>query len=68
MADAVDQQVTSETPATKHVAAGKLVAQRTKQACEAQKMLISVLKNPAMIQMVIRLLDEVPKQSSANAE
>ena len=41
MADA-DQQVTSQTPATKQknpkrVAAGKLVAQRTKQACEAQK-------------------------------
>ena len=38
----VDQQVTSQTPATKQknpkrVAAGKLVAQRTKQACEAQK-------------------------------
>ena len=42
MADTVDQQVTSQTPATKqknpkHVAAGKLVAQRTKQAREAQK-------------------------------
>ena len=38
----VDQQVTSQTPATKQkspkrVAAGKLVAQRTKQAREAQK-------------------------------
>ena len=38
----VDQQVTSKTPATKQknpkrVAAGKLVAQRTKQAREAQK-------------------------------
>ena len=45
MADAqqpVDQQVTSQTNATKqknpkHVAAGKLVAQRTKQAREVQK-------------------------------
>ena len=38
----VDQQVTSQTPATKQknpkrVAAGKLVAQRTKQARETQK-------------------------------
>ena len=38
----VDQQVTSQTPATKQknpkrVAAGKLVAQRTKQVREAQK-------------------------------
>ena len=47
MADAVDsqpadQQVTSQTPATKQknpkrVAAGKAIAQRTKQAYEAQK-------------------------------
>ena len=38
----VDQQVTSQTPATKqrnpkHVAEGKLVAKRTKQARKAQK-------------------------------
>ena len=42
MADTVDQQVTSQTPGTKQknpkrVAAGKLVAQRTIQAHEAQK-------------------------------
>ena len=42
MADTVDQQVTSQTPATKQknpkrVAAGKLVTQRMKQAREAQK-------------------------------
>ena len=38
----VDQQVTSKTPATKQknpkrVAAGKAIAEKTKQACKAQK-------------------------------
>ena len=52
MADAqqpVDQQVTSKTPATKQknpkrVAAGKAIAQRTKQAREAQKKALAEAK------------------------
>ena len=43
----VDQQVTSKTPATKQknpkcVAAGKAIAQKTKQTCEAQKKALAV--------------------------
>ena len=38
MADSqVEQQVTSQTPATKRVAAGKVLARKTKEAREAQK-------------------------------
>ena len=50
------EQVTSQTPAAKQknpkrVAAGKLVAQRTKQAREAQKKLLS--RHRASLQKMI---------------
>ena len=40
MADS--QQVTSQTPATQRVTASKLIAQKTKEAREAQKLLLAV--------------------------
>ena len=42
MADSqVEQQVTSQTPATKRVAAGKALARKTKEAREDKKSLLN---------------------------
>ena len=63
MADSqVEQQVTSQTPATKRVAAGKVLARKTKEAREAQK------KSAELQDHLISALAEVMNQLQSNGE